>query len=384
MSVLSLPLRITEARILCDTGFAEGALTLADGRITDGPAPEIALPGYDILPGIVDACAQRPATGPLGNLGDLSTFEASLAAQGITTAGLVLDWGWQTPDHSPDAACALLAALAKLRKQARTDLRVMLRCDTHMMDSEALLLSVLDSGLIDAVLFVDTLGNAICPATREMRKIADTLRNRSSEVHRFLCNLAHAFDQSGLRSGSYGDRDGQARERLAMMGAKICVAPAGQGAAEVARAWGDPVLMPAQGVLQGSGVAGAPATRDLIAVGMCDALVSDGTPEALARAALRLARVGALPMAGAWSLIASRPAGILGLKDRGRLVPGQRADLVVLHRASGRIAATMAAGRWIWRNPEFALPFQTLARQMPQGISTPRRSTVIASAPRSS
>lgn len=92
----------------------------------------------------------------------------------------------------------------------------------------------------------------------------------------------------------------------------------------------------------------------MIAAGMCDALVSDGAPATLARAALRLARRGRLPIAGAWSLISSRPARVLGLSDRGKLLPGQRADLVVLHRATGRIAATMAAGRWVYRDPELA------------------------------
>ena len=225
-----------------------------------------------------------------------------------------------------------------------------------MMDAETRLLELLHRYGVSAVLFVDSLSDAAVPVAPELRATAGALRLRGDEVHRFLCNLAHAFDVMNIRSGSYGDRDGQSRERLAMMGAKICVAPVASGAASVARAWSDPVALPAAGVTSPGLRPDMPDPRDLISAGMCDALVSDGTPEMLMQAALHLDRSGALPIAGAWSLISSRPAQVLGLRDRGRLAPGQRADLVLLHRASGAVAATMSAGRWIYRNPEFAPP----------------------------
>ena len=350
MSVLSLPLRITGARVLGATGFEARALTISDGMISEGPAPEVALPGYDILPGIVDIHA-RP-----GGTTSLAALDRQLAAQGITTAWVAQGWGWQGGACAPDAAAGFLDRHASHRLRSRTDLRVLLHCDTHMMDAETRLLELLHRYGVSAVLFVDSLSDAAVPVAPELRATAGALRLRGDEVHRFLCNLAHAFDVMNIRSGSYGDRDGQSRERLAMMGAKICVAPVASGAASVARAWSDPVALPAAGVTSPGLRPDMPDPRDLISAGMCDALVSDGTPEILMQAALHLDRSGALPIAGAWSLISSRPAQVLGLRDRGRLAPGQRADLVLLHRASGAVAATMSAGRWIYRNPEFAPP----------------------------
>lgn len=350
MSLLSLPLRLTGARVLGESGLAAGALTLSDGRISEGPAPELALPGFDILPGIVDLHA-RPA-----GTASLAALDRQLAAQGITTAWVAQGWGWQGGDSAPEAAAGFLERHAGHRLTAGTDLRVLLQCDTHMMDHERRLLSLLDRYGVGAVLFVDSLGDNALEIAPGLRDAARALRLRGDEVHRFLCNLAHAFDVMTIRSGSYGDRDGQARERLAMMGAKLCVAPAARGAASVARAWSDPVALPAAGVVAPAPCPARPDPRDLIPAGMCDALVSDGAPELLLPAALQLARRGVLPLAGAWSLISSRPAQVMGLADRGRLLPGQRADLVLLHRASGTIAATMAAGRWIYRNPGFALP----------------------------
>lgn len=352
MSVLSLPLRLTGGRVLGETGFSTEPLTLSDGLISEGDAPEVPLPGFDILPGIVDIHARTAGTASLGAL------DRQLAAQGVTTAWVAQGWSWRGGAQGPESAAAFLEAHAHHRLLAKTDLRVLLHCDTHMMDSETRLLDLIERYGVGAVLFVDSLGDNTLKIAPEDRARAGALRLRGDEVPRFLCNLAHAFDVMNIRSGSYGDRDGQSREKLAMMGAKICVAPAATGAAAVARAWSDPVVLPAAGVTapaERPGASNLPDPRDLIPAGMCDALVSDGAPELLMQAALQLARSGVLPLAGAWSLISARPARVLGLKDRGWLVPGQRADLVLMHRASGAIAATMSGGRWIYRNPDFAL-----------------------------
>lgn len=382
MSVLSLPLRLTGARVLGDTGFQDRPLTIADGRISEGPAPEIDFSGYDILPGIVDLHALLPRN----RFAAMShAIEHDLAGHGITTAWLVQDWSWQGAECSPDHAERFLGWLAALRGDMRADLRPLLRCDTHMMDEEDRLLAALRRHAVDSVLFVDRLSWHGPPADPALHARAEALRERGGEVHRHLCNLAHAFDVLEVRSGSYGDRDGQCRERLAMMGAKICAAPAGVGAAAVARAWGDPVLMPARSVLEEPDIPGAPDARDMITGGMCDALISDGAPGALHRAALHLAETGILPLPGAWSLVSSRPARIMGLTDRGGLWPGQRADLVVLYRARGRIAATMSAGHWTWRNPDVPPPNRAgLQAWDGQGINTPLRSTAMPSVPRSS
>lgn len=371
MSVLSLPFRLTGARVLGDAGFEDRPLTIADGRIATGPAPEVDLTGHDILPGIVDLYTRLPET---GTLPDPARLGRRLAAHGITTAFLAQDWSWQGGARSPEVASAVLAHLA-LRPRGRTDLRTLLRCDTHMMDHESALIAVLERQAVEAVLFIDRLSHLPRPADPDLRRIAENLCCRSGEVPRHLCNLAHAIDRLGLRSGSYGDRDAMARERLAMMGAEICAVPTGIDAAAVARARSNPVLLPARGVPARPELSGLLDVGAMIAGGLCDALVSDGAPESLAAAALYLARTGALPLAGAWSLISRRPARIMGLSDRGALVTGMRADLVVVQRATGRITATMAAGHWTRRSCEIALTPRA-------GLARPRRPSAARSRPR--
>ena len=61
---------------------------------------------------------------------------------------------------------------------------------------------------------------------------------------------------------------------------------------------------------------------------------------------------GILPLPRAWALISAQAATILRLVDRGQLDPGKRADLVVVHEASRRIEAVIAAGRLVWSTGE--------------------------------
>jgi len=87
------------------------------------------------------------------------------------------------------------------------------------------------------------------------------------------------------------------------------------------------------------------AARELIAAGQCDALVSDYHIPALALAAWTLVDSAVLDLPRAWALISEKPAEILRLPDRGRLIPGLRADLVVVNAATRAIEATITRGR---------------------------------------
>jgi alpha-D-ribose 1-methylphosphonate 5-triphosphate diphosphatase len=95
----------------------------------------------------------------------------------------------------------------------------------------------------------------------------------------------------------------------------------------------------------------------LIAMGMCDALASDYHYPSPRRAALMLADTGLCDLAAAWHLVSAGPAKVLGLADRGSLTPGMRADMVILHKDSRRVAATLASGRFSYLSGEIATRF---------------------------
>ncbi|MFN5828595.1 MAG: hypothetical protein ACK446_16615 [Rhodobacterales bacterium] len=54
MSLALPPLRLTGATILRDGELQRRSLSLADGRLTRGPLPEVNLSGFYSLPGIID------------------------------------------------------------------------------------------------------------------------------------------------------------------------------------------------------------------------------------------------------------------------------------------------------------------------------------------
>ena len=100
--------------------------------------------------------------------------------------------------------------------------------------------------------------------------------------------------------------------------------------------------MGAPNVVRGGSHSGNVSASDLVAHGLCDALASDYHYPAPRQAALMLADALGLP--AAWDLVAAGPARLLGLADRGALLPGLRADLVVMDD-TGHVGATIAGGR---------------------------------------
>jgi alpha-D-ribose 1-methylphosphonate 5-triphosphate diphosphatase len=103
--------------------------------------------------------------------------------------------------------------------------------------------------------------------------------------------------------------------------------------------------MGAPNVARGGSQSGNIAAIDLIRAGLCDALVSDYHYPALGAAAFRLVDDGVMGLAQAWAMISTAPARIMGLTDRGTLVPCQRADVAIVNRATRRIEGTIAGGR---------------------------------------
>jgi alpha-D-ribose 1-methylphosphonate 5-triphosphate diphosphatase len=70
--------------------------------------------------------------------------------------------------------------------------------------------------------------------------------------------------------------------------------------------------------------------RDLIAAGVLDGLSSDYVPSSLLQAVRLLSNEAGLALHQAFALVTANVADMVRLEDRGRLVPGKRADLVRL------------------------------------------------------
>ncbi len=375
------PLRLTGAQILRDGAMQSRSIGLAEGRLTRGPLPEVDLSGYYILPGIIDLhgdgfehhMTPRPsASFPLA--AGLASFDREAASHGVTTAYLAQGWSWEGGHRSPDHCEAVLTALAAYRPQMMTELRIQIRAETHLVSETRRLIEVVRRFGVGYVVFNDHLDEGfqmsrVAPAAfahwaRKVGKTAEELaeaiqvaRDSHAAVPRALCQLAEAFDGMGVVYGSHDDPDGQTRERFRMIGATVAEFPLTHRAAFAAHAMFSPVIMGAPNVVRGQSQAGNASASDLVAAGLCDALVSDYHVPALPLAAWALVDRGLASLPQAWALISSGPAEILRMTDRGRLDPGMRADLVVVDAASRRIEATIAGGRLTYLAGEAARRF---------------------------
>lgn len=102
--------------------------------------------------------------------------------------------------------------------------------------------------------------------------------------------------------------------------------------------------MGAPNIVRGASHAGNVSAREIVRLGLCDALASDYHYPSPRYAALSLVEEGICDLASAWRLLSEGPARALGLEDRGVIASGKRADLVIFDAATGRVGATIAGG----------------------------------------
>ena len=370
---MSLALTLTGARVLRPGGWDAGPLSIAEGYIVEGPGGRIVdLSGYDVLPGIVDAHGDgferhmAPRRGALRERDSgVVAAAAELACCGITTAMLAQFWSWEGGMRSPEFATEVFASVCAVRDTVPVDLRQQLRLETHLTESFAAVEEAVERFGIAQVVFNDHLPHErLAQGRKPPRLTGQALKSgRNPDDHLTLMQRLHAASDGvpaaldaltarlaarGVLMGSHDDQNPEDRAIWRARGVAISEFPETLEAAQAAHDAGEPVVLGAPNVVRGASHAGNASALDLIAAGVCDALASDYHYPAPARAAWRCAELGLLDEPGAWALVSSGPARVLGLGDRGELTLGLRADLVVMDRETRRIVATIAGGQLAW------------------------------------
>lgn len=362
----TLSVTLTGAEVLRPEGLDLAPLSLAEGRIVAEPqARRVDLRGFRVLPGIIDAHGDAferhlaPRRGAMRDLGHgLGSAEAELAANGITTAMLAQFWSWEGHLRGPAFALRFLEALAAHRGLG-TDMRAQLRVETHMIaDYPEIEAAVVDFG-IGYLVFNDHLPHAALAAgKRPPRLTGQALKSGRNpedyfalmqQLHALSDQVPHAVEQladrlraRGVILGSHDDSTSEGRKAWRARGVCLSEFPETRLAAQEARTGGDGIVLGAPNVMRGGSHSGNVSAQELVEAGLCDALATDYYYPAPRLAARILAERIGLP--AAWSLVSSGPAYLLGMQDRGQLVQGQRADLVVLDD-DWQIGATLAGGR---------------------------------------
>ncbi|MBO9411070.1 MULTISPECIES: alpha-D-ribose 1-methylphosphonate 5-triphosphate diphosphatase [unclassified Ruegeria] len=367
----ALNLTLTGAEVLLpEDGLIPTDLFLADGVIqADATGRPIDLSGYLVLPGIIDLHGDgferhiAPRRGAMKQMDEgILSVEAELAANGITTAVLAQFYSWEGGVRGPEFAGQVFDAIAAVKGRVVTDLLPQLRFETHMLDDYAGLPNKIAAWQVPYVVFNDHLPHDRLAEGRKPPRLTGqalkagrnpdkhfemllSMHARGGDVPAALDQLCATLVGQGVRMGSHDDATAETRADWRARGAQISEFPETLEAAEAARAAGDHIILGSPNVVRGGSHKGNVSALDLITMGLCDALASDYHYPSPRRAALMLAKSGLLDMAGAWALVSSGPARVLGLNDRGTLAAGKRADLTILDKHTHRVAATMAGGR---------------------------------------
>ncbi|WP_412565353.1 alpha-D-ribose 1-methylphosphonate 5-triphosphate diphosphatase [Thalassobius sp. MITS945101] len=358
-----LDLTFTGAEVLRPEGLSNAPLALSEGRVVEHTVGRtVDLSGFRVLPGIVDAHGdgfERHLAPRRGAMKDLSqgliSAEAELAANGITTAMLAQFWSWEGGMRSKEFALRFLDTLQGYQAVG-TDLRVQLRFEYALLEDYPSFLETVQKYAVGYVVFNDHLPHAALAKGKKPPRLTGqalksgrspeahlellkALHDRQEEADQAVAGLAADLAAQGVRLGSHDDDTAEARQSWQAREVAISEFPETRAAADSAAAG---VVLGAPNVVRGGSHSGNVSAADLLREGIGDALASDYHYPAPKQAALLLAEE--LGLAAAWGLVSKRPAALLGLDDRGDLVPGKRADLVVLDEA-GRIGATIAGGQ---------------------------------------
>lgn len=155
---------------------------------------------------------------------------------------------------------------------------------------------------------------------------------------------AHA-DGHRIAIASHDDATQDHVEEAINLNTKIAEFPTTVEAAKASHEAGMAVLMGAPNVVRGGSHSGNVSARELAEAGYLDVLSSDYIPASLLQAAFQLAEdTGAISLPQAVATVTSTPAKAIGLKDRGVLELGKRADLIQV-----KMVGNVPIVRGVWR-----------------------------------
>lgn len=388
-SSYSVPLRgITGRRVLGAAGIAPATLAFEHGKIAQRDADAgVAIDAQDllVLPGIVDihgdaferAVMPRPGVSfPYGPA--LIDVDRQLLAHGITTEFHGVTLSWEGGLRGEAYALRMFDALAQLHPVLGASHKVHLRFEAYHLAGVETALQWIADGRVGLLAINDHLPT-MARRMSDDKKVAqyaeraecdmEAFRNRlraasrhAQDVPAAMSRLIAAARAAQLPVASHDDPDGATRQHYHRQGCSIAEFPLTVDVAAMARQIGDETVFGAPNVLRGTSHTGAPNATEMVAAGLCTVLASDYYYPAPLQAAFKLAQLGVCALPEAWHLVSRNPARAAGLRDRGALVPGMRADAILVddsHPGLPRVCGAIVNGEL--RHATTALPLIDLA-----------------------
>lgn len=279
-------------------------------------------------------------------------------ANGITTIFHGVTWSWEPGLRGAGNARALVSEIWTLRPRLAADTHCHLRLETFNLDAEAEVTDWLAGRRIGMLAFNDHMpDDNTPPRTRKVAQMAERaglspedfmalvarLRARANEVPGSIARLAAAANAGGVPTLSHDDMSPEQRRWFRDLDCRLAEFPTTLETAAEATAAGDDVVMGAPNVVRGGSHIGWIGAADMIARGYCTILASDYYYPALLLAAFRLAADGVVPLETAWAFVSENPARAAGLRDRGVIAAGRRADVILVDAGNPLRPVTVAA-----------------------------------------
>jgi alpha-D-ribose 1-methylphosphonate 5-triphosphate diphosphatase len=313
--------------------------------------------------------------------------DRQLASNGIATAYHALTLSWEPGLRSVETGWQIVRALEALRPRLTAENRIQLRWETFCHEAEPLIAHALAGADRPALAFNDHTTSMLLdydipvqdrpfdqvtpyPVTsfddpRFLKKMADHARRaqispdayaatikavwqRRAEVPDHIARMAALARAHKAPMLSHDDSQAETRAYYRGLGATVAEFPMHDRVFRAAQDSGDTIVLGAPNAMRGGSHLGSPGAAKMIARGLCDILASDYYYPAMLGAMVRLSADRVAPLPALWNLVSLNPARAMGLTDRGRIAPGQRADLLLLDWPEGQTPAplrTWVAGR---------------------------------------
>jgi alpha-D-ribose 1-methylphosphonate 5-triphosphate diphosphatase len=299
----------------------------------------------------------------------LMETDRQLVANGITTAYHGLTVSWEPGLRGLDAGRDFIASLLNLMPRLACDTRLHLRHEVYNVESEAEVMQWINRGHVDLLAFNDHLDGIARDLDRPLKageyagrmrrdpewiraRVAE-LRQREPEIWASIERLAAAAGARRVPMASHDDASPTHRDAMHRLGVALSEFPIDAATAAHARRLGAHVILGAPNILRGGSHCGRLDAGKSIREGLCTVLTSDYYYPALVQAVFALSGGDKDKVAAAWPLVSENPAQAVGLRDRGRIAPGYRADLVVVDDSSldyPRVAGTIVHGKIVFLN----------------------------------
>jgi alpha-D-ribose 1-methylphosphonate 5-triphosphate diphosphatase len=361
---------LTNARLVLDDEVILGTLVLRDGQIAEldnqpsrSPAAQDCAGDY-LLPGLIELHTDnmekyfqpRPKVAWPERAAALA-HDAQMAASGITTVfdalsiGDIDDEGMRIEQFR--RMCDSLTGAAA-QGLTRVDHHLHLRCEVCHPETLERFLAMADHPRLRMVSLMDH-----APGQRQFadidhyrtyyqskyrlndtaieRFIEERLRNSRLYSDAFRQRIAEESRQRGLALASHDDATVAHVEESREYGCRMAEFPTTLEAAQASHTHGLAVIMGAPNVVRGGSHSGNVSAMALMREGLLDVLSSDYYPASLLDAVFRIADAeGGYSLPAAVACATRNPAKAVGMRDRGRLAEGLRADVLQLARIDGQ------------------------------------------------